>query len=134
LYSFTKTNDFRQRLKRFVLSRVRYHITHIKGDAKLANQLFGSKAQFIYSPMYLSNVVDTHQFHPIDVSQKERLKIMVGNSTDPSNNTKVFLKCSCRDSQKSRKSTARFLTGCMIVTSKKSPNWEPPYLAKSLSF
>ncbi len=85
LYSFTKTKDFRQRLKRFVLSRVRYHITHIKGDSDLANQLFGSKAQFIYSPMYLSNVVDTHQFHPIDVSQKERLKIMVGNSTDPSN-------------------------------------------------
>lgn len=85
LYSFTKANDFRQRLKRFVLSRVRYHITHIEGDAKLANQLFGGKAQFVYSPMYLSNVVDTRQFNPTDVSQKERLNIMVGNSTDPSN-------------------------------------------------
>ncbi len=85
LYSFTKTNDFKQRLKRFVLSRVRYHITHIKGDSDLANQLFEGKAQLVYSPMYLSNVVDTSQFHPIDVSQKERLNIMVGNSTDPSN-------------------------------------------------
>ncbi len=85
LYSFTKANDFRQRLKRFVLSRVRYHITHIEGDAKLANQLFGGKAQFVYSPMYLSNVVDTRQFNPTDVSQKERLNIMAGNSTDPSN-------------------------------------------------
>jgi hypothetical protein len=85
LYSFTKKDDFRQRLKRFVLSRVRYHVTHIEGDAELANKLFGSKAQFIYSPMYLSNVVETGQFKPIDISQKERLNVMVGNSTDPSN-------------------------------------------------
>jgi hypothetical protein len=61
LYSFTKTNDFRQRLKTVCTFAGALPITHIKGDA-LANQLFGSKAQFIYSPMYLSNVVDTHQF------------------------------------------------------------------------
>jgi dTDP-N-acetylfucosamine:lipid II N-acetylfucosaminyltransferase len=85
LYSLRNKENFHQKLKRVVLGKVQYHITHIKGDSELANQLLGSKAQFVYSPMYLSNVADTSDFKPTDVSQKAKLKIMVGNSTDPTN-------------------------------------------------
>ena len=87
LYSLDQSGTFIQKLKRFVLSKVKYHITHIKGDSDLANQLLRSKAKFIYSPMYLSNVADTANFKPTNVAQKP-LKLMVGNSTDPTNNHK----------------------------------------------
>jgi dTDP-N-acetylfucosamine:lipid II N-acetylfucosaminyltransferase len=86
LYSLNKKENFRQKLKRFVLSKVKWHITHIEGDSQLANKLLGSKAQMVYSPMYMSNVTDTADFAPTDVSRKPKLKLMVGNSTDPSNN------------------------------------------------
>lgn len=86
LYSLRKSESFHQKLKRFVLSKVRYHITHIKGDSELANQWLGSNAEFVYCPMYLSNVVDTSDFNPTDVSKKDKIKVLVGNSTDPTNN------------------------------------------------
>lgn len=92
LYSLNKSDNFRQKIKRFVLSKVKYHITHIEGDSQLANRLLGSNAQMIYSPMYLSNVADTDNFAPTDVSTIQKLKVMVGNSTDPSNNHESIFK------------------------------------------
>ncbi len=89
LYSLNKQKGTRSLIKKFVLSRVKNHITHIKGDSDLANTLLNSKAKFIYSPMYLSNVVDTEQFHPTKVSEKSKLTLMIGNSTDPTNNHKA---------------------------------------------
>lgn len=90
LYSLNKETGTRSLIKKFVLSRVKNHITHIKGDSDLANSLLKSRAKFIYSPMYLSNVVDTLQFHPTKVSEKNKLTLMVGNSTDPTNNHKAI--------------------------------------------
>ncbi len=92
LYSIDKENGFRLFVKKFVLSRVKNHITHIKGDSDLANKLLNSAANFVYSPIYLSNVVSTFEFSPIDVSQKKQLKILIGNSTDPTNNHESIFK------------------------------------------
>jgi hypothetical protein len=90
LYSLNKETGTRSLIKKFVLSRVKNHITHIKGDSDLANSLLNSKAKFIYSPMYLSNVVVTSQFQPTKVSEKSKLTLMVGNSTDPTNNHRAI--------------------------------------------
>lgn len=71
---------------KFVLSSVKNHITHVQGDSDFANKLFKSKATFIYSPIYLSNVVDTNKFLPIEISKKQKVKVLVGSSSDTSNN------------------------------------------------
>jgi len=86
LYGIKKEKTFFSRMNRFVLSRISNHITHIKGDSDLANQLLHSKAKFVYSPMYLSNVTKTDCFHPQKISTKKHLKILVGNSSSPTNN------------------------------------------------
>lgn len=75
-----------QNIKIRVLSKVGYHITHIKGDSEWCNDFYGSNAQFINSPVYLSNTVETINFYQTDITQKKPLTILVGNSTDPSNN------------------------------------------------
>ncbi len=90
LYSLKTEKGRKAWVKKFVLSRVKNHITHIKGDSDLANMLLKSKANFVYSPMYLSNVVDTSQFKPTMISEKNKLKLLVGNSTDPTNNHKAI--------------------------------------------
>jgi len=70
-------------ITKFVLKRVRIHPTHIEGDSVLANRKLGSNAKFFYSPVYLSNVVDTSCFLPKE--PRKTIKILVGNSTSPIN-------------------------------------------------
>lgn len=82
LYGFTN-KDNNNRAFKFVLKRAKVHFTHIEGDSILANKLLGSKAVFHYSPMYLSNVVNTSDFNPTLI--KGKVKIMVGNSTSQNN-------------------------------------------------
>lgn len=86
LYGLNQNNSIFTRLRKWVYRQVGYHITHIEGDSKLANQMLQSNAQWLYSPMYLSNVATTTDFASQDVTMKNGLKIMVGNSTDPANN------------------------------------------------
>lgn len=86
LYSLNKDHGLQNEVKKFVLRKVKNHITHIEGDSILANQMLHSKASFIKSPMYLSNVAETNDFAPEIISQKKLLKVLVGNSTDPTNN------------------------------------------------
>lgn len=71
---------------RSVLKNVNAHFTHIKGDSEIVNFLLNSNSRFIYSPMYLSNVVETDNFITADYSGKQKCVVLVGNSTDPSNN------------------------------------------------
>ncbi len=92
LYTLGQSGSWTERFKKFVLGRVQYHITHIKGDSELSNKLLSSNAQFVYSPMYLSNVADTENFHPDKLSAKAKLKVLVGNSTDPTNNHEGIFK------------------------------------------
>lgn len=71
-------------IKRKVLKKVYGHITHIKGDAAMANAIFLSQAKLFYSPMYLTNVINTTGYNqPKEFSGVK--KILMGNSTEPSN-------------------------------------------------
>lgn len=89
LYGFTKKNN-ESRAFKYVLKNAKVHLTHIEGDSNLANQVLGSKAVFHYSPMYLSNVVNTSDFNPTTI--KSKVKIMLGNSTSPNNDHITVLK------------------------------------------
>ncbi len=74
------------RLRKFILKRVKIHLTHIEGDSKLANNFYQSKAKFIYHPVYLSNVIELP--HKPVVNNKissKKLNVLLGHSTDPSN-------------------------------------------------
>ena len=87
-----KLNLIESLIKKFVLKRIRGHISHIKGDSELANSLFKSSAKFYYSPMYLSNVVTEYRQEKAQgVGKSDVRKIMVGNSTCPTNDhTSIF--------------------------------------------
>lgn len=74
------------RMMRFVFRRVSGHLTHVKGDSDLANSILGSSNECIYAPMYLSNLVETSNFYFSNISQKDKINVLVGNSTDPTNN------------------------------------------------
>ena len=67
------------------------HITHIEGDSRLANEVFDSKAKFNYSPMYLSNVVQTANFKISD-SKDSNYILLLGNSLSKTNNHIYLLK------------------------------------------
>jgi hypothetical protein len=67
--------------------RIKFHATHVKEDSDLVNQRLGINAKFLYSPMYLSNVIKTIKNENDFIYNKgfTSSKILVGNSTDPSN-------------------------------------------------
>jgi len=73
-------------MARFVFKNVSSHLTHVKGDSDLANTILNSKAKYKYAPMYLSNLIETSDFYPEDISRKQSINVLVGNSTDPTNN------------------------------------------------
>jgi hypothetical protein len=74
------------RLKKMVLKRIPFHISHIEGDSKIANRIYESNAEFIYSPVYLSNHTNIDDFVQSVPFTNREINILVGNSTDPSNN------------------------------------------------
>lgn len=86
IYQFVEKSSFsfQKYVNKFVLSKVKIHVTHIEGDSILANNVLKSKAVFHYSPVYFSNVVDTEHFLPKKVSKN--LKVMIGNSYSLNNN------------------------------------------------
>ncbi len=71
-------------IKKRMLKKMFAHITHIEGDAATANEIFSSKARLFYSPMYLTNVINTEEYKP-EPSGSATKNILMGNSTDPSN-------------------------------------------------
>lgn len=82
---------FSNYIKKKVLKRISGHITHIEGDSHLANNIFGSKARFFYSPMYLSNTINVQDF-PNNKEKSGTCKILVGNSTSPTNRHQEIFK------------------------------------------
>lgn len=86
LYTIPNNTSLSIRIRKFVLSRVSHHVTHIEGDSALANQILCSKAALVYSPLYLSNTVTTEDFEIKQLSQKEKLHVLVGNSLSRNNN------------------------------------------------
>lgn len=77
--------------KKIIIRLFDRHITHIEGDSRLANEVFGSNAKFHYSPMYLSNVVSTISFKIKDDKNKNYV-LLVGNSLSKNNNHLEVLK------------------------------------------
>lgn len=73
-----------QFIKNRVLKKMFAHITHIEGDSETANDIFSSKARLFYSPMYLTNVINTADYNPEPTTSTTK-NILMGNSTDPSN-------------------------------------------------
>lgn len=71
-------------LRGFVIKRLGFLLTYIKGDVDLARQHYQASGKHIETIGYLSNIVYS------DVSTKEKNKnninILVGNSADPTNN------------------------------------------------
>ncbi len=93
LYSFREPklgmrNRIQEMVKAFVIKRFGYLVTYIPGDAELARQWYGARGEYRECLMYLSNVVDSKIFENIEVDDNVTtpIKILVGNSTDPSNN------------------------------------------------
>jgi len=79
--------------KEFILKRVAGHITHIKGDADLANKIFKSNAKYYYSPIYLSNIYNSKNQSEIKKNtNKNAYNILIGNSASPTNNHISILK------------------------------------------
>jgi len=86
LYTIPNNSGLAIKLRKFVLSRVSHHVTHIEGDSALANELLHSKAKLVYSPMYLSNTVSTAEFEITQLEDKKTINVLVGNSLSLNNN------------------------------------------------
>ena len=90
LYSFmfpknTLKYKLIERLRVFVIKRIGFLLTYVKGDVDLARKHYGARGQYIETIGYLSNIVPSH----IPVSEnnkKNNITILVGNSADPTNN------------------------------------------------
>jgi hypothetical protein len=62
-------------------------VTYIDGDIELARKWYGAKGQYHECLMYLSNIVDPEMISGSGSRNNGgTLKILVGNSSDPSNN------------------------------------------------
>jgi hypothetical protein len=78
--------SIQNQIKRFVIKRIAFHITHIKGDSDWCNSFYQSKARFFDNPIYLSNIIeDITKSDETDLSFPKKPTIMIGNSFDPSN-------------------------------------------------
>ena len=92
LYQYKKPKvSWRSRIielfRRLVIRRVGHLVTYVKGDVELARQWYGAIGIHHECIMYLSNVVDFKMaMGPSEVSDHDGLKILFGNSADPSNN------------------------------------------------
>lgn len=92
LYQFRKASNtwqsrIKEALRRFVIRRVGHLVTYIDGDVELARQWYGAKGTHHECIMYLSNVVDPKMtLESGHASDHDGLKILLGNSADPSNN------------------------------------------------
>ena len=93
LYAYTsRRNNFRRRIweivRYLVIRNMGNLVTYIPGDIELARQWYKSKGRYHECLMYKSNVVDhdTSKLTKINLKRQEGLRILIGNSGDPSNN------------------------------------------------
>ena len=89
---YERLNKSKQKIyEKLVIGYFDRHITHIEGDSRLANKVFDSNTKFYYSPMYLSNVVQTANFK-ISNSKNSNYTLLLGNSLSTTNNHITLLK------------------------------------------
>jgi dTDP-N-acetylfucosamine:lipid II N-acetylfucosaminyltransferase len=70
----------------FVLRRIRYFVTHIKGDYDLAKSKLGISGKYIPCNLYPSNIVSVEYNQSNKFNKDGCIHILVGNSADSSNN------------------------------------------------
>lgn len=89
LYSFMfPKNSLKYKLKEtirgFVIKRIGFLLTYVKGDVDLARRHYGARGEYIETIGYLSNVIPSNI--PVSENNKKNINILVGNSADPTNN------------------------------------------------
>lgn len=89
LYSFMfPKNSLKYKLKEtlrgFVIKRIGFLLTYVKGDVDLARRHYGARGEYIETIGYLSNVIPSNI--PGSENNKKNINILVGNSADPTNN------------------------------------------------
>lgn len=89
LYSFMfPKNSLKYKLKEtirgFVIKRIGFLLTYVKGDVDLARRHYGARGEYIETIGYLSNVIPSNI--PESENNKKNINILVGNSADPTNN------------------------------------------------
>jgi hypothetical protein len=82
-----KGKTFSEKLLLSVKRRIKYHATGVEEDSQIVNNILNTRSQFIYSPTYLSNVCSNlkEEKEFIYRNKLNRMNLLVGNSTDPSN-------------------------------------------------
>lgn len=77
----------KETLRKFVIRRIGHLVTYIEGDVDLARKWYGAKGVYHECLMYVSNVIDpTTLIEPDKKTENGGLRILLGNSADPSNN------------------------------------------------
>jgi hypothetical protein len=97
LYRYLYRNDniknrIKELIRKKVIKKMKGVITHIKGDYNLAQEWYGVKGVYYYCFMYPSNLYNTYNIEQ-NKNNKNRIYILIGNSSDPSNNhLEIFAK------------------------------------------
>ncbi|KJV44734.1 hypothetical protein VH96_05980 [Acinetobacter indicus] len=89
LYSFMFPKNslkykFKEMIRGFVIKRIGFLLTYVKGDVDLARRHYGARGEYIETIGYLSNVIPSNI--PASENNKKNINILVGNSADPTNN------------------------------------------------
>lgn len=89
LYSFMFPKNslnykIKEKIRGFVIKRIGFLLTYVKGDVDLARKHYGAKGQYLETIGYLSNVIPSNI--PVSENNKKNINILVGNSADPTNN------------------------------------------------
>jgi len=81
-------DKLKETFKSFVIKRIGYLVTYIPGDFELAKQWYRARGEYRECLMYLSNVIvdNPAEIKGNGYEDSSAVKILVGNSADPSNN------------------------------------------------
>jgi hypothetical protein len=78
-------NNIFEFFRRILIKHLRHFVTYIEGDYELVKKVYKAKGKLHRCFMYTSNI-----FESIDLKKREsskgKIKILVGNSADPTNN------------------------------------------------
>lgn len=83
----------REFFRKRVIKRMGHLITYIHGDVELARKWYGARGEYHNCLMYPSNTIDpdVNNIKYVENECRSTIKILVGNSADPSNNhSKMF--------------------------------------------
>ncbi|MGR5503038.1 TDP-N-acetylfucosamine:lipid II N-acetylfucosaminyltransferase [Vibrio sp. DNB22_10_4] len=86
LYLNTKFFKLKEFFRKSVISRLGYLVTYLSGDVEIARKVYGAKGEHIECIMYLSNVFTEKYANKEFDCDSGDIKILLGNSADPTNN------------------------------------------------